>query len=47
MRRELRGFSLPVDLLVATPDEVERLGDRIGLVYREALLHGREIYAAV
>jgi len=40
------GFSFPVDILVATPDVLERHKDNIGLVYHTILAEGREIYAA-
>lgn len=46
IRRELRGFGVAVDLVVATPDDLEKYGDSHALVYRSALRDGREIYAA-
>jgi predicted nucleotidyltransferase len=44
--RALLGFGLPVDVVVATPSDVEKYRDSPGLVYREALREGRELYAA-
>ncbi len=44
--RGLLGFGLPVDVVVATPSDLERYGDSPGLIYREALRKGRELYAA-
>lgn len=46
IRRELRGLGAAVDLLIATPEELEEHGNRLGLVYRPALQQGREVYAA-
>lgn len=46
IRRALRGFSHAVDLVVATPEELERYGDCFALVYYPALREGRVIYAA-
>jgi uncharacterized protein len=45
IRRALRGFSRPVDLVVATSEEIERYRNSIGLVFRPALRDGLEIYA--
>ena len=44
--RRLLGFGLPVDVVVATRADMERYSDSPGLVYREALKDGRELYAA-
>jgi hypothetical protein len=46
IRRGLRGFGAPVDIVVATPGELERYGASPGLVYHPALTEGRELYAA-
>lgn len=46
IRRSLRGFPLAVDLVVATPDELEAYADSYALVYYPALREGREVYAA-
>lgn len=44
----LRFFGLPVavDVLVVTPEDVERYRDSVGTVIGPALREGREIYAA-
>ncbi len=44
--RRLLGFGVPVDVVVATPSDLEQYGDSPGLVYREAMREGRELYAA-
>jgi predicted nucleotidyltransferase len=42
----MRGVDYAVDIIVATPEDIERYGDSIGLVYRPALREGRVIYDA-
>ncbi|MEN6356432.1 MAG: nucleotidyltransferase domain-containing protein [Armatimonadota bacterium] len=42
----LLGFGIPVDVVVATPSDLELYGGSPGLVYREAIKEGRELYAA-
>lgn len=42
----IRGVGVPVDYLVATPSVLHRHRDNPGLIYREALRTGREVYAA-
>jgi len=44
--RKLLGFGLPVDVVVATLSDMERYSNSPGLVYREAVREGRELYAA-
>lgn len=44
--RKLLGFGLPVDVVVATSEDMEKYRDSPGLVYREAIREGRELYAA-
>ncbi len=44
--KRMFGFGHPVDIMVATPDILERHKDNIGLIYRTVLAEGREIYAA-
>jgi len=41
----MRGIAAPVDLIVATPEDLERHKDTIGLIYRSALKEGKVIYA--
>ena len=43
---EISGIGIPFDVLVATPSDILKHKDNIGLVYRSALREGREVYAA-
>ena len=42
--RQIKGVSVPFDILVATPDDLQKHKDNIGLIYRAILREGREIY---
>jgi predicted nucleotidyltransferase len=42
----LAGIGVGVDIVVATPEEVRYLKDRVGSVIGPALREGREVYAA-
>lgn len=42
----LAGIGVGVDIVVATPEDVAYLKDRVGSVIRPALREGREVYAA-
>ena len=44
--REISGIGIPFDILVATPMDLLRHKDNIGLIYRSVLREGREVYAA-
>jgi predicted nucleotidyltransferase len=44
IRRALRGLLVPIDVIVATPEQVERYRDSSGLVYRAALREGVVLY---
>jgi HEPN domain-containing protein/predicted nucleotidyltransferase len=44
IRRSLRGLGIAIDLVLATPGEMERYGRSIGLVYLPALEEGRVVY---
>ena len=44
--RQIRGLGTPFDILVATPDDLDRHKDNIGLIYQSILREGREVYAA-
>ena len=44
--RQIRGLGVPFDILVATPDDLERHKDNIGLIYQSILREGREVYVA-
>lgn len=43
---QLFGIPLAVDVLVATPSDLEKHRDNVGLIYRTILEEGIEIYAA-
>ena len=40
------GLGFGVDVIVATPGELDRYGDDIGFVYYDAIREGKEIYAS-
>lgn len=44
LRRAMRGLLVPVDIIVATPEQMERHKNTIGLVYRTALEEGKVLY---
>lgn len=44
LRGVLRGLLVPVDIIVATPEQMDRLGNVKGLVYRDALTEGKVLY---
>ena len=44
--RNIRGIGVPFDILVATPSDLEKHKDNIGLIYRTVLQEGRVVYAA-
>ena len=44
LRRALRGLLVPIDVLVASRQQVERDRDTIGLMYGPALKEGRVLY---
>ncbi len=44
--RTLGGLGHPFDVIVATPADLRKHQDSVGLIYRDALREGREIYAA-
>jgi uncharacterized protein len=46
IRRRLVGIGIPKDIIVATPEDIERYKDTIGLIYRPALKEGKVLYAA-
>ncbi len=46
IRSALFGIGIPIDIIVAKPQDLERYGDAIGLVYRPALREGTVLYAA-
>lgn len=46
LHTQLFGIPLAVDILVATPSDLERHRDNVGLIYRAVLQEGKELYAA-
>ena len=44
LRRALRGLLIPIDVVVATPQQMQRHRDTIGLIYRQAVREGRILY---
>ncbi len=44
--RNIRDARIPFDILVATPGDLEKYKDNIGLIYHTALREGKEVYAA-
>jgi predicted nucleotidyltransferase len=42
----LIGAGQAVDVIVVTPEDLDRYGESIGLVYRPALREGKVVYAA-
>lgn len=42
----LAGIGVPVDIIVVTPQDVQRFKDRVGTIIPPALREGREIYVA-
>jgi predicted nucleotidyltransferase len=43
---QIRDVGVPFDLIVATTADLDRHQETIGLVYRDALREGKELYAA-
>lgn len=46
IRSALFGIGIPIDIIVAKPQDLERYGDAFGLIYRPALKEGTVLYAA-
>jgi predicted nucleotidyltransferase len=44
--QEISGLGVPFDVLVATPDDLERYKNNIGLIYQTVLQEGVEVYAS-
>lgn len=44
VRRALRGMLVPVDIIMATSEQIRRLGNVSGLVYQSALREGTVLY---
>jgi predicted nucleotidyltransferase len=46
IRRELRGISMPMDILVIPEARLNELSDKPGLIYREILRSGKVVYVS-
>ena len=46
IRRALRGLFMPMDILVISEKRLQELTNQPGLIYREALRHGKVVYEA-
>ena len=44
LRAALRGLCVPVDVVVATPQQIERYRDAIGMIYGPIVREGKIIY---
>jgi uncharacterized protein len=44
LRGALRGLLVPVDIMVATPEQIQQHRQTLGLIYRPALNEGKVIY---
>ncbi|HQE91824.1 MAG TPA: nucleotidyltransferase domain-containing protein [Anaerolineae bacterium] len=44
VRRALVDFTVSKDIIVTTPDEIERRGDLVGTILRPALREGKVLY---
>jgi predicted nucleotidyltransferase len=43
--KKIADTGLPVDIIVATPNDIEKHKNNIGLIYRSILVEGKELYA--
>lgn len=43
--RDIRGLGTPFDILVTTPNNLEKQKDNMGLIYQTILREGKEVYA--
>jgi len=46
IRRSLFGIGVPLDIVVVTPEDIERYGDCPALIIEPALREGRVVYAS-
>jgi predicted nucleotidyltransferase len=44
--KKIAESGVPVDIIVATPNDIEKHKNNIGLIYRSILVEGKELYAA-
>lgn len=46
LHERIQDVGVPVDYVVATPPRLAQHGESVGHIYREALVHGREVYTS-
>ena len=44
--QKIIGLGVPFDIIVATPQDLQKHKNNVGLIYRTILQDGREVYAA-
>ncbi len=44
VRRSLRGMLVPIDLVLATPEQIEKFGNMAGMIYQSAIHEGKVLY---
>jgi predicted nucleotidyltransferase len=42
--KKIRNISIPFDILVVTDSDLEKYKDKAGLIYREILAEGKQVY---
>ncbi len=42
--REITGLGVPFDIVVATPNDLEKHKQNVGFIYKSVLKEGKEIY---
>ena len=42
--REITGLGVPFDIVVATPNDLEKYKQNVGFIYKSVLKEGKEIY---
>jgi len=42
--KNIRNISIPFDILVVTSSDLEKYKDSVGLIYREILTEGKQVY---
>ncbi|MGC8856525.1 MAG: nucleotidyltransferase domain-containing protein [Anaerolineae bacterium] len=45
INRNMHGVGAPVDIIVATEEDIARYGDKFGTILRPALMEGQVLYA--
>jgi predicted nucleotidyltransferase len=42
--QQIRGVKVPLDIVVATPSDLQKYGNTVGLIYKSALRDGVDLY---